>query len=611
MPQCRYSPEALFINDSELIPRSVRRTVENVNTAQADVVEPEEGRNIIFPKKDRPTLEVVSHPQTLRLLQSTVSLCCDNRERTKRCLSIDVFADGSPDLSQPLHLFPIAQSSPQSDLCGTASSNSVTHIPETLVIRSYRNAQSLVNAYYIYIHPYLPLLPPPETHLFPDNPQGIALKSFEPDESSLPYWPESPLGLALMALLVLIPQPEDANPMRLARLEVRKSYANMFVQAALRGISDCSRSRGQFSEDPISTPRLDEASRSVLHADLPSSLEPVLALLLLGAYESCQNSDRRQMRSWVYDALVLAMDLSLHIRDPMAPEEDPTKARVWWMTVWPIMLRAQGALLQTGVMAKEMAEGSVRGSHDMIRKRVADLDRLILALTVDLDQPLKMVTCEGPDATAVRNLWLMARFLAHTARLKLHRFRAFGDHPVFLDKFCDLSSVTNLLFSELPVSASPGWLSEVASFHPFTEEDSTQVCLRSALVLSRVMRAISWPNISQSEDVVGVSSLSPYRVQYPRSLPYIACCGMQSCYVFMMLLRKIRTSVNSNEFSDSRYLLGWTEPGTERQAAERFIEELRHGVKSICAFMSANTVFGGIMDMAREVETVYLTHFSD
>ena len=79
----------------------------------------------------------------------------------------------------------------------------------------------------------------------------------------------------------------------------------------------------------------------------------------------------------------------------------------------------------------------------------------------------------------------------------------------------------------------------------------------------------------------------------------------------MMLLRKIRTSVNSNDFSDSRHLLGWTEPGTERQAAERFIEELRHGVKSICAFMSGNTVYGGVMDMAREVETVYLTHFSD
>lgn len=125
------------------------------------------------------------------------------------------------------------------------------------------------------------------------------------------------------------------------------------------------------------------------------------------------------------------------------------------------------------------------------------------------------------------------------------------------------------------------------------------------------MREKSWPNLSYSDDAAYTSIFTPYRVKYPRSLPYMACCGMQACYVFMMLLRKIRTSMSSNDFSGSRYLLGAIEPGTEWQAAERFIEELRHGVKSVCAFMSANVVFGGIMDMAREVETVYLTHFSD
>lgn len=190
-----------------------------------------------------------------------------------------------------------------------------------------------VNAYYIYIHPYLPLLPPPEKRLFADDSQGIVLTSIQPDESFFSYWPESSLGLAIMAILVLIPPPEEADPLRIGQLEVRKSYANYFVQAALRSISDCSTERGQSSRNPISTPRLDEVSRSVLHAELPSSLEPVLALLLLGAYESCQNSDRRQMRSRVYDALVLAMDLSIHVKDPVAPEEDPVKARVWWMTV--------------------------------------------------------------------------------------------------------------------------------------------------------------------------------------------------------------------------------------------------------------------------------------
>ncbi|KAJ5991939.1 hypothetical protein N7451_007663 [Penicillium sp. IBT 35674x] len=78
-----------------------------------------------------------------------------------------------------------------------------------------------------------------------------------------------------------------------------------------------------------------------------------------------------------------------------------------------------------------------------------------------------------------------------------------------------------------------------------------------------------------------------------------------------MLLRKIRTCLYSNSLSSCRYLLGHTEPATEYQDAERFIEELRSGVKSVCDFMSGNAVFEGVMDMAREVETTYIAHFHE
>lgn len=107
------------------------------------------------------------------------------------------------------------------------------------------------------------------------------------------------------------------------------------------------------------------------------------------------------------------------------------------------------------------------------------------------------------------------------------------------------------------------------------------------------------------------STFFPNRIQYPRSLPYMACCGMQGCYVLMMLLRKVRTCLCSNSLSSCRFLLGHTEPATEYQDAERFIEELRNGVKSVCDFMSGNAVFGGVMDMAREVETTYIAHFHE
>lgn len=136
-----------------------------------------------------------------------------------------------------------------------------------------------------------------------------------------------------MAILVLIPQPEDPNPMGMGQVEARKSQAHRYAQAALQSISNCSAGRAESRKNPVSTPRLDEVSRSPLHAELPATLEPVLALLLLGVYEYCQNSDRRQMRCRIYEALILAMDLSLHVRDTTDPQDDPIQARVWWMTV--------------------------------------------------------------------------------------------------------------------------------------------------------------------------------------------------------------------------------------------------------------------------------------
>lgn len=77
----------------------------------------------------------------------------------------------------------------------------------------------------------------------------------------------------------------------------------------------------------------------------------------------------------------------------------------------------------------------------------------------------------------------------------------------------------------------------------------------------------------------------------------------------MILLRKVRMSLNAGDLSTCYYLLNHPEPGTETQDAERLIEELRHGTKSVYHFMASNSIFEGVVDMAREVETVYGVHF--
>lgn len=158
---------------------------------------------------------------------------------------------------------------------------------------------------------------------------------------------------------------------------------------------------------------------------------------------------------------------------------------------------------------------------------------------------------------------------------------------------------------------------------PFTEQESTNICLKAALGLSRILRSIPWPSpffadtatdakATETMDDLATTYAPPTpHSRYPRSLPYMACCGMQSCYVLTMLLRKVRTSLSVGNLSTCYHLLMHPEPETERQDSERLIEELRHGVKSVCSFMTSNAVFESVADMAREVETIYTAHFND
>ncbi|KAJ5139423.1 Transcription factor [Penicillium atrosanguineum] len=110
----------------------------------------------------------------------------------------------------------------------------------------------------------------------------------------------------------------------------------------------------------------------------------------------------------------MAMDLSLHVRDTANAYNRDIQPRVWWITLWPTLMRAQEVMLKAGVLAKEMTDGKVKGSPETFRKSVRELDSLILTVISELNRPPECQTCEGADAAAVLNQWLMARFLAHT-----------------------------------------------------------------------------------------------------------------------------------------------------------------------------------------------------
>ncbi|PYH92839.1 hypothetical protein BO71DRAFT_15851 [Aspergillus ellipticus CBS 707.79] len=171
--------------------------------------------------------------------------------------------------------------------------------PSLWTIRAYRCDQDLMNAYYIFIHPYFPCLPPPAVPQYEDKYEAFGIRSPEPNTSSLPYWPTSPLSLALAAILALIP-PGKSLATDYDSIEPRKSYSELYARSALESCEDSLESPSRV--DPAKGPQ------STLHPAILQKVEPVLALDLLSLYECCHRGNIPKMRFRANQALTIAMD---------------------------------------------------------------------------------------------------------------------------------------------------------------------------------------------------------------------------------------------------------------------------------------------------------------
>lgn len=133
-------------------------------------------------------------------------------------------------------------------------------------------------------------------------------------------------------MLVLIPTAEDAFPMAETSLTIRRSYAQLFAQAALAAV--------ETETDDLS-PALStnlpqtESSRAQngLHPQVQTQLHPVLALVVLSLYEYCQRGNISRMRARGNQAITTAMDISIHRLASTTTEYSEAQRRAWWMTV--------------------------------------------------------------------------------------------------------------------------------------------------------------------------------------------------------------------------------------------------------------------------------------
>ncbi|CAG8981037.1 hypothetical protein HYALB_00008191 [Hymenoscyphus albidus] len=481
-------------------------------------------------------------------------------------------------------------------------------------IRVYRSDQDILGAYYTYIHPYFPVLPPPEAHQVFDNPELGTRR--EPDaffssQSCPNFEPSTPISLAISATLTLIPHPGDPDPSGTNSVLLRREQAQAFAQSAFESIeieSELIDSTTQPSEALSSEP--NPLNRTSFHPQNPIENESIIALLLLSSYEYAQRGNIAKMRNRAGQALNAAIALGLHSRIDDDAYFVEANRRVWWMTPppvllydprfttpgpcfsadppsWTVFLEAQQVIVSATQFVIDLDIAmKTQSTTSAIWDRMLELESIIEPLTLKADTwalesspPLSLDSSELKVSQALRGIARiklnrcvvvytsrlrvgMRSDIKISARIKLHRYCAFLDIPIFTKKHCDLPPTPSSLpskpitvtpncscsssFSQTlsplslntPSSSSPQTISSPPSHPllPFPPNYSAKLCLKSALNIARSFQSLPYPQAIRPNDPI--SFFLPPGEKLPRTIPVFACCAMQASYAMIMLCFK-------------------------------------------------------------------------
>ncbi|KAI0380106.1 hypothetical protein F5Y04DRAFT_282235 [Hypomontagnella monticulosa] len=346
------------------------------------------------------------------------------------------------------------------------------------MVRTYGgNDRAILNAYYIWIHPYFPILPPPESPPVLDQVTPLYENQRDKFEE-----PSSAISLAISAILALIPCPQDSNPLESESIRWRRTYSQFLAKAALESIETETERPESSVEPPKALDDSDEeVFREKFHSQVPLELESVIALDLLSVYEYAQRGNLKKMRARVGAALVAAMSLMLHQHNDVEDEYTEARRRAWWMTyicvcqgsivsntpptfevfassftakyplvkadpeAWPLFIQAQQAILAATQFVIDFNKAR-KDQSDMTRifNRMRELERLLEPLitkseTWVLNCPLTQPV-DKRESVLSQSLRCISRIKLNSARIKVHRYCAFFDLAVFSGKHCDLKS---------------------------------------------------------------------------------------------------------------------------------------------------------------------------
>ena len=146
----------------------------------------------------------------------------------------------------------------------------------------------------------------------------------------------SPASLAISAILALIPHPEEEEPFHVDSIKARRQVAHSLAKRTLERIE----SDSEMPDSAISPaealvrgqPPLGLA-RPSFHSQVPIELESVIALSVLSVYEYAQRGNINKTRDRASQALIMAINMSLHDRGMEIGVFAEAKRRAWWMAV--------------------------------------------------------------------------------------------------------------------------------------------------------------------------------------------------------------------------------------------------------------------------------------
>ncbi|KAL4741952.1 hypothetical protein BDV11DRAFT_42169 [Aspergillus similis] len=566
------------------------------------------------------------------------------------------------------------------------------------VVRTYGSEHDILNAYYDFIHNYFPILPPRVGPAYVDSP----LDCIEPyaespsEEPVIAYQPRSPLSLAISAILALIPHPNDAEPSSHRSVIRRRAFAHKFAQMANAGVeSDCelhASPANPFEKTLKDRPRID---RERLHPQTPVELESILALLLLTVYEYTQRGNLLKMRYRAGQALAIALDMSLHTLGEEYDEMAEARRRAWWMTYycvlqgsivsttslsidandsqfvtpyprfaadsngWSIFMQSQQILVAATQFVIDVKKWiPTRTNMPYIVESMQRLDTWASALLAQSSLPPSVAqsgnSSSNREQTTAQSIRTIARIKISSAQIKIHRFRAFSDIPIFLKRHCDLAKA-NASDDAVPesVAKSPEHPNEISSVVcscssldklqqstsseyarststssssasepqpllpqysfiselPYTSQHSARVCLKASLLISHMFESLPIPlPLSDGNNPPRVLQSLP-RSQYPRTMPSFACCMMQGSYALLMIFYQANLVKNAqvepgNSSSTS------TSTSQDGHSFDGFTEELRQGLERLIGAASNYAIsYEALTGMRDDIEGAYQTAF--